>query len=104
MMNDYNADYGSMNRKLSVTSQHSSSSDSSCQWTVFSASQNLAAVLNDPNKGKQKDFFTKLWGVDFVEKSSADIPKHPYLPEVNHSHFESYLKKISKVIILWTLV
>lgn len=86
-----------MNRKLSTSSQHSTSSESSSQWTVFSASQNLAAVLNDPNRGKQRDIFTKLWGVDFIEKSLSDIPNHPYLPEINHTHFENYLRKISKV-------
>ena len=64
---------------------------------MYSANQNLAAVLNDPNRGKQKDFFTKLWGVDFTEKTISEISKHPYLPEINLSHFENYIKKISKV-------
>lgn len=84
-------------RKLSTASQQSNSSDQFYNWITYSANQNLAAVLNDPNKGKQKDFFTKLWGIDFSEKTSGEISKHPYLPEINHSHFDHYLRKISKV-------
>ncbi|XP_046388598.1 vacuolar protein sorting-associated protein 54 isoform X3 [Ischnura elegans] len=64
------------------------------KWSIFSSTQNLPAVLNDPNRGKQKDFFTKIWGDGFVEK--AEIPKHPYLPEITAAHFENYIKKISK--------
>ncbi|KAK3932956.1 Vacuolar protein sorting-associated protein 54 [Frankliniella fusca] len=66
----------------------------SSKWTVYSGSQNLPAVLNDPNRGKQKDFFTKLWGDSFVERT--DIPPSPYLPEITAAHFESYLRKIGK--------
>ncbi|KOX77559.1 Vacuolar protein sorting-associated protein 54 [Melipona quadrifasciata] len=63
-------------------------------WTVYSAAQNLPAVLNDPFKGKQSNFLTRTWGDGFVEK--VDIPKSPYLPEITMQHFESYLKKISR--------
>ncbi|XP_014216228.1 vacuolar protein sorting-associated protein 54 [Copidosoma floridanum] len=63
-------------------------------WTVYSAAQNLPAVLNDPNRGKQSNFLTKTWGDSFVEK--ADIPKCPYLPEITVQHLESYLKRIAK--------
>nr|XP_050867102.1 vacuolar protein sorting-associated protein 54 isoform X2 [Vespula vulgaris] len=63
-------------------------------WTVYSAIQNLPAVLNDPFKGKQSNFFTRTWGDGFVEK--VDIPKSPYLPEVTMHHFEIYLKKITR--------
>ncbi|CAK1601072.1 unnamed protein product [Parnassius mnemosyne] len=63
-------------------------------WTFYSSSQNLPAVLNDPNRGKQSNFFTKTWGDSFVEK--VEIHPSPYLPEINLSHFESYCKKISK--------
>ncbi|XP_043498627.1 vacuolar protein sorting-associated protein 54 [Polistes fuscatus] len=63
-------------------------------WTVYSAIQNLSAVLNDPFKGKQNNFFTRTWGDSFVEK--VDIPKSPYLPEVTMHHFEIYLKKFAR--------
>lgn len=64
-------------------------------WTVYSAAQNLPAVLNDPNKGKQSNFLTKTWGDAFVEK--VDIPKSPYLPDVSIQHFDVYMKKIARV-------
>lgn len=65
-------------------------------WLMVSASQNLAAVLNDPNRGKQKDFFTKVWGIDFAEAPLATIQPNPHLPLVTRAHFETYLRKISK--------
>ncbi|PNF33403.1 Vacuolar protein sorting-associated protein 54 [Cryptotermes secundus] len=64
------------------------------QWSLYSAAQNLPALLNDPNRGKQRDFFTKTWGDSFVEK--IDIPKAHYLPDISHAHFESYLRKIAR--------
>lgn len=64
---------------------------------MVSASQNLAAVLNDPGRGKQRDFFTKIWGVDFVETPLANITPNPNLPLITRAHFETYLRKISKV-------
>lgn len=64
-------------------------------WTVYSAVQNLPAVLNDPNKGKQTNFLTKTWGDTFVEK--VDIPKSPYLPDITMQHFDMYLKKTARV-------
>ena len=85
-------------RKLSSSSLSNATPESNNRWTLFSAKQNLATVLNDPNRGKQRDYFTKYWGPDFIEKSRNEIPKHPYLPEVDRSHFESYFKKISRVL------
>ncbi|GLH01415.1 Vacuolar protein sorting-associated protein 54 [Gryllus bimaculatus] len=64
------------------------------RWTVYSASQNLSAVLNDPNRGKQRDFFTKVWGDSFVEKS--DVACSPHLPEIRLQHFDVYIKKIAR--------
>lgn len=64
------------------------------QWSVYSAAQNLPAVLNDPNRGKQPNFFIKTWGVSFVE--STEISHSPFLPEISYSHFESYLKKLGR--------
>ncbi|XP_012253951.2 vacuolar protein sorting-associated protein 54 isoform X2 [Athalia rosae] len=63
-------------------------------WTVYSAAQNLPAVLNDPNKGKQSNFLTKTWGDAFVEK--VDIPKSPHLPDITIQHFDAYMKKIAR--------
>jgi vacuolar protein sorting-associated protein 54 len=72
-------------------------SEAGSSWTVYSAIQNLPAVLNDPFKGKQSNFLTRTWGDGFVEK--VDIPKSPYLPEITMQHFEMYLKKIARVTI-----
>ena len=63
-------------------------------WSVNAACQNMAAILNDPKRGKQKDFFTRTWGESFVETSA--IPPSPLLPNVDDSYFAPYLKKISK--------
>ena len=68
---------------------------SGSSWNVYSAAQNLPAVLNDPNKGKQSNFLTKTWGDSFIEK--VEIPKCPYLPEITMQHLESYLRKIARV-------
>lgn len=64
------------------------------QWDLYSAAQNLPAVLNDPNRGKQSNFFTKTWGDMFIEKTA--IERSPFLPDINYSYFESYLRKISR--------
>ncbi|KAJ8945379.1 hypothetical protein NQ318_007025 [Aromia moschata] len=63
-------------------------------WTLYNASQHLPAVLTDPNRGKQQNFFTKTWGDAFVEKTS--IEKSPFLPEITYAHFEAYLRKFNK--------
>lgn len=68
--------------------------EASTSWSFYSAAQNLPAVLNDPNRGKQSNFLTKTWGDSFIEK--VDIPKSPYLPEITIQHFELYLKKIAR--------
>ncbi|XP_034944427.1 vacuolar protein sorting-associated protein 54 [Chelonus insularis] len=69
-------------------------SDTLPPWTVYSAVQNLPAVLNDPKKGKQSNFLTKTWGESFVDK--VDIPKSPFLPNISIHLFDSYLKKIGR--------
>lgn len=63
-------------------------------WDFYSSSQNLPAVLNDPNRGKQSNFFTKTWGDSFIDKT--EIYPSPYLPEITLSHFETYCKRITK--------
>ncbi|XP_077286068.1 VPS54 subunit of GARP complex scat [Arctopsyche grandis] len=84
-------DYESHVRRRHMSSEED---DPSQQWTVYSAVQNLPAVLNDPNRAKRSTFFTRTWGDSFVEKS--DIPNSPYLPDITHAHFDLYMKKIGK--------
>lgn len=64
------------------------------RWSLYSAAQHLPAVLTDPNRGKQSNFFTKTWGDSFVEKT--EIEKSPFLPEITYAHFETYLRKYGK--------
>lgn len=64
------------------------------QWSIFSAAQNLPAVLNDPSRGKQSNLFTKKWGDSFVEK--VYIPPTPKLAEITYEDFEPYMKKIGR--------
>ncbi|XP_013187838.1 vacuolar protein sorting-associated protein 54 [Amyelois transitella] len=80
--------------KYHVREYHLYAKDVSEDWTFYSSSQNLPAVLNDPNRGKQSNFFTKTWGDNFVEK--VEIYPSPYLPDITLNHFESYCKKIAK--------
>ncbi|KAL1498265.1 hypothetical protein ABEB36_009090 [Hypothenemus hampei] len=63
-------------------------------WTVYKASQYLPAVLSDPNKGKQLNFFTRTWGDAFVDKTI--IEKSPFLPDISYTHFDQYLRKYGK--------
>ncbi|KAK9507876.1 hypothetical protein O3M35_007645 [Rhynocoris fuscipes] len=85
--------YTGSSRKVSSCST-SSDKQLDHKWTLFSAAQNLPAVLNDPQKGKQRDFFTKTWGDGFIEL--ADVPEPSYLPHITIHHFEHYIKKIGK--------
>uniref|UniRef100_A0A182ISM8 Vacuolar protein sorting-associated protein 54 n=1 Tax=Anopheles atroparvus TaxID=41427 RepID=A0A182ISM8_ANOAO len=64
------------------------------KWSVFSAAQNLPAVLNDPSRGKQTNFFTKKWGDSFVEHGS--IGPSARLVDVRWEQFDAYLKRIGK--------
>lgn len=64
------------------------------EWSVFLSAQNLPAVLNDPNRGKQSNIFTKKWGDSFVEK--VNIPPSPLLPDVTYEHLDPYIKHIGK--------
>lgn len=80
--------------KYHVREHHLHKKYASDKWTFYSSSQNLPAVLNDPNRGKQGNFFTKTWGDSFVDR--VDIYPSAYLPEISLAHFESFCKKISK--------
>lgn len=64
------------------------------KWNIFSAAQNLPAVLNDPSRGRQSNLFTKKWGDSFVEKQQ--VQPSPNLPRVEWKHLELYCKKIGK--------
>ena len=65
-------------------------------WSVLSSTVNLPAVLNDPGKGKQKDFFTRSWGVDFAD--SALLPPSPHLCELPPNAFDRYLRKVNTLL------
>lgn len=64
------------------------------KWIIFSAAQNLPAVLNDPSRGRQSNLFTKKWGDSFVEKQQ--VQPSPNLQQVEWKHLELYCKKIGK--------
>nr|XP_053640278.1 vacuolar protein sorting-associated protein 54-like [Cherax quadricarinatus]XP_053640279.1 vacuolar protein sorting-associated protein 54-like [Cherax quadricarinatus] len=64
------------------------------KWGVFSSTQNVPSVLNDPRKGMTRDFFTKTWGESFVEV--REIPAHVALPQVTTKHVESYVRRLRK--------
>ena len=87
---------------------------------TLAASQNLPAVLNDPNKGriecvmyfcmcvwnsgynfsnffslgKQRDFFTRSWGDTFTE--TRPVPPSAAVCDLPPNSFERYLKKVRK--------
>ena len=64
-------------------------------WSYQDSCVNLPAVLNDPGKGKQKDFFTRSWGVDFVD--SVVLPSSPHLCELPPNAFDRYLRKVRQL-------
>ncbi|XP_048586401.1 vacuolar protein sorting-associated protein 54 [Nematostella vectensis] len=67
-------------------------------FTVFSSTQNLQAVLNDPKyHKKQADFFTRTWGEEFVPHS---VPPLTLLHAVPMGYYDEYLKKIEMRIRL----
>ncbi|CAG7726165.1 unnamed protein product [Allacma fusca] len=63
-------------------------------WSVYACAQNLSAILNDPNRSKQKDFFTKTWGESFVD--TAPILPSPRLEDVPNAYFAPYCRKLLK--------
>lgn len=64
------------------------------KWNIFSAAQNLPAVLYDPAKGRQSNIFTKKWGDSFTEKQTVFPSQN--LPKIDWTHFEGYCRKIGK--------
>ncbi|XP_046847632.1 vacuolar protein sorting-associated protein 54-like isoform X2 [Xenia sp. Carnegie-2017] len=62
------------------------------KWTFFSATQNMAAVLNDPNERKRsKEFFTKTWGAEF---EPCEVPPLTLLHAIPKRYFTDYLKRM----------
>ena len=59
------------------------------KWTIFSASQNLSTVLNDPSN-RELDLFTRTWGSYFV--STAPLPPSKF-PVIEVTDFRRYLKE-----------
>ncbi|KAH7642801.1 vacuolar protein sorting-associated protein 54-like protein [Dermatophagoides farinae] len=65
-------------------------------WSIFSASQDLTSILNDPHKPRSyyDNLFTKDWGANFVDTGYVApfvIAKKPA-----RLLFDSYMKKIQK--------
>ncbi|CAG2103224.1 unnamed protein product, partial [Medioppia subpectinata] len=71
-------------------------SDSLQTWSVYSSSQNLASVLNDPSKARSyyETIFTKEWGNHFIDTQT--VPQSPFHPKISHSHFDQYIRKVLK--------
>ncbi|MBN3304831.1 VPS54 protein, partial [Amia calva] len=64
------------------------------RWTVYNSKVNLPAALNDPRLAKREsDFFTKTWGLDFVE---TEVMPSFYLPNVTKEHFAPYLQQTTQ--------
>lgn len=73
-------------KEPTVTDQH--------RWTVYHSRVNLPAALNDPTLAKREsDFFTKTWGLDFVD---TDVIPSLYLPQISKEHFTAYQQEISQ--------
>lgn len=73
-------------KEPTVTDQH--------RWTVYHSKVNLPAALNDPTLAKREsDFFTKTWGLDFVD---TEVTPSLYLPQISKEHFIAYQQEISQ--------
>ncbi|XP_067900348.1 vacuolar protein sorting-associated protein 54 [Heterodontus francisci] len=63
------------------------------RWTVYHSKVNLPAALNDPRLSKREsDFFTKTWGLDFME---TEVMPSFYLPPITKEHFAPYLQDMT---------
>lgn len=63
------------------------------EWSIYSATQNLPSVLNDPNN-RELDLFTRTWGEGFIPH--APLPPTS-LPTIELGDFLCYLKETSSV-------
>ncbi|NXK92763.1 VPS54 protein, partial [Formicarius rufipectus] len=67
--------------------------DQQQRWTIYHSKVNLPAALNDPRLAKREsDFFTKTWGVDFVD---TEVTPSFYLPQITKEDFASYQQEIA---------
>ena len=82
-------------RRLRISSVEELREREEPKWTVFSASQNLAAALNDP-AGREPDLFTKTWGSYFIPTAPLP-PSNIALPNIELGDFLRYLKETSAV-------
>lgn len=65
------------------------------RWTVYSSKVNLPAALNDPRLAKREsDFFTKTWGLDFME---TEVMPSFHLPNITKEQFGAYLQETAQV-------
>ncbi|NWH52749.1 VPS54 protein, partial [Fregata magnificens] len=63
------------------------------RWTIYHSKVNIPAALNDPRLAKREsDFFTKTWGVDFVD---TEVTPSFYLPQITKEHFALYQQEIT---------
>ncbi|NXO22303.1 VPS54 protein, partial [Cisticola juncidis] len=63
------------------------------RWTIYHSKVNLPAALNDPRLAKREsDFFTKTWGVDFVD---TEVTPSFYLPQITKEDFALYQQEIT---------
>nr|XP_033794558.1 vacuolar protein sorting-associated protein 54 isoform X1 [Geotrypetes seraphini]XP_033794559.1 vacuolar protein sorting-associated protein 54 isoform X1 [Geotrypetes seraphini] len=64
------------------------------RWTIYHSKVNLPAALNDPRLAKRElDFFTKTWGLDFVE---TEVMPSFYLPQITKEHFALYKQETAQ--------
>ncbi|XP_030052013.1 vacuolar protein sorting-associated protein 54 isoform X2 [Microcaecilia unicolor] len=64
------------------------------RWTIYHSKVNLPAALNDPRLAKRElDFFTKTWGLDFVE---TEVMPSFYLPQITKQHFALYKQETTQ--------
>ena len=63
------------------------------KWDIYSATQNLPSVLNDPNN-RELDLFTKTWGEGFLPYASVPPTS---LPNIELGDFLCYLRETSSV-------
>jgi len=89
------SDYvGHVNRHHLQVGMSRQSVDRGDRWGVYNSTVNLPAALNDPGKGKQKDFFTRSWGVEFVD--STLLPPSPHICQLPPNSFDRYLRKVRR--------
>jgi len=66
------------------------------KWSVYSSSQNLATVLNDPSlpRSLSDNLFTKDWGNHFGDALSITAPSYPR--KITSHQLESYCRRLTK--------